>query len=147
MLQWDRGSTVVEVLCYKSEGRWFNSRWCHWNFSLTQNSSDRTMALGSTQPLTEMSTSSISWGGKGGQYIRLTTLPPSCAFVMKSGNLNFLEPSGPPQTCNGTALPLPDKLNWICDKDKVSKGVVGDIHLVQLPRFPVLCSEDSFQTT
>jgi len=22
------------VLCYKSEGRWFNSRWCHWNFSL-----------------------------------------------------------------------------------------------------------------
>ena len=26
---------------------------------------------------------------------------------MKSGNLNFLEPSGPLQTCNGTALPLP----------------------------------------
>jgi hypothetical protein len=36
----------------------------------------------------------------------LTTLPPSCAVVMKSGNLNFLEPSGPPQACNGTALPL-----------------------------------------
>ena len=30
-----RGSTVVKVLCYKSEGRWFDSRWCHWNFSLT----------------------------------------------------------------------------------------------------------------
>jgi hypothetical protein len=28
-------STVVKVLCYKSEGRWFDSRWCHWNFSLT----------------------------------------------------------------------------------------------------------------
>ena len=26
---------------------------------------------------------------------------------MKSGNLNFLEPSGPLQTCNGTTLPLP----------------------------------------
>jgi hypothetical protein len=25
----------VTVLCYKSEGRWFDSRWCHWNFSLT----------------------------------------------------------------------------------------------------------------
>ena len=25
---------------------------------------------------------------------------------MKSGNLNFLEPSGPLQDCNGTALPL-----------------------------------------
>jgi len=26
---------------------------------------------------------------------------------MKSGNLNFLEPSGPLQACNGTSLPLP----------------------------------------
>jgi hypothetical protein len=37
------------------------------------------MALGSTQPLTEMSTRNISWGGKGGRCVRLTTLPPSCA--------------------------------------------------------------------
>jgi len=29
----DRGSTAVKVLFYKSEGRWFDSRWCHWNFS------------------------------------------------------------------------------------------------------------------
>ena len=28
----DRVSTVVEVLCYKPEGRWFDSRWCHWKF-------------------------------------------------------------------------------------------------------------------
>jgi len=34
-------------------------------------------------------------------------LPPSCAIVTKSGNLNFLEPSGPVQACNGTVLPLP----------------------------------------
>ena len=34
-------------------------------------------------------------------------LPPSCAVVTKSGNLNFLEPSGPVQACNGTALTLP----------------------------------------
>ena len=31
----DRGSTAVKVLCYKSEGRWFDSRWYHWNSSLT----------------------------------------------------------------------------------------------------------------
>jgi len=31
-------------------------------------------------------------------------LPPSCAVVTKSGNLNFLEPSGPLRACNGTAL-------------------------------------------
>ena len=36
------------------------------------NPSDRTMALGSTQPLTEMSTRSISCG-KGGRCVRLTT--------------------------------------------------------------------------
>ena len=34
-------------------------------------------------------------------------LPQFCAIVMKSGNLNFLEPSGPFQACNGTAVPLP----------------------------------------
>jgi hypothetical protein len=39
--------------------------------------------------------------------VRLMTLPPSCAVVMKSRNLNFLEPSGPLQAYNGTALPLP----------------------------------------
>ena len=59
----NRGSTAVKVLCYKSEGRWFNPSWCHWNFHWhKKNPSDRTMALGSTQPLTEMSTRSISWG-------------------------------------------------------------------------------------
>jgi len=30
-----RGSTLVKVLRYKSEGRWLDSRWCHWSFSLT----------------------------------------------------------------------------------------------------------------
>ena len=27
---------LVEALRYKSEGRGFDSRWCHWNFSLTK---------------------------------------------------------------------------------------------------------------
>jgi hypothetical protein len=34
-------------------------------------------------------------------------LPPYCAVVTKSGSLNFLEPSGAVEACNGTALPLP----------------------------------------
>jgi len=99
----DCGGTVVKMLCYKSEGRWNDPSWCHWNFSLTWNPSDRTMVLGSTQPLAEMSTRSISWG-KGGRCVRLTTLPPSCAVVTKYGNLNFLESSEPLQACNGTAF-------------------------------------------
>ena len=44
-------------------------------------------------------------GVKRGRCVRLTTLPTSCAVVMKSGNHNFLEPSGPLQACNGSALP------------------------------------------
>jgi hypothetical protein len=58
------------------------------------------MVLGSTQPLTEMSTRLFS-GGKGSRCVRLTTLSPSCAVVMKSGNLNLLEHSGPLQACTG----------------------------------------------
>ena len=69
------------------------------------NPSDRTMALGSTQPLTEMNTRSISWGLRR-PVRKADNLPPSCAVVMKSGNLNFLEPYGSLQACNGIALPL-----------------------------------------
>jgi len=49
---------LVKALRYEPEGRSFDFRWCHWN------SSGRTMALGSTQFLTEMSTSDVSWGVK-----------------------------------------------------------------------------------
>ena len=38
-------------------------------------------------------------------------LPPSCAVDTKSGNLNFLEPSGPFQACKGTALPFYPQCN------------------------------------
>jgi hypothetical protein len=51
---------LVEELRYKPEGRGFDSRWDHWNFSWLKLSS-RTMALVSSQPLTEMSTRNISW--------------------------------------------------------------------------------------
>ena len=35
---------------------------------------------------------------------KVDNLPPSCAVVTKSGSLNFLEPSGSVQACNGTAF-------------------------------------------
>jgi hypothetical protein len=56
-----RGAAVVEALHYKPEGLGIESRWFNWNFHL-RNPSGRTMALGSTQPLTEMNTRNISWG-------------------------------------------------------------------------------------
>jgi len=58
-------------------------------------------------PLWPQSRISLFPVGKGGRCLKLTNLPPSCAVVMKSGNFNFLEPSGSLQACNGTALPLP----------------------------------------
>jgi len=30
-----RCSSVVKVLCHKSEVRWFDPTWCHWKFPLT----------------------------------------------------------------------------------------------------------------
>jgi hypothetical protein len=30
-----RGGVVVKALSYKPVGRGFDSRWCHWNFSVT----------------------------------------------------------------------------------------------------------------
>ena len=82
----------------------------------SDNLSGRTMALESTQPLTEMKPGVFPWG-KGGRCVKLTTLPSSCVIVMKSGNLNFLEPSGPLQACNGTALPLPLPLLLLYNSD------------------------------
>jgi hypothetical protein len=50
---------LVEALRYKSESRGFDSRWCHW---ISFYWHGRTMTLGSTQPLTEMSIRNVSWG-------------------------------------------------------------------------------------
>ena len=50
---------LVEIPRYKAEGCGFYSVWDQW-----LNPSGRTMALGSTQPLRDMSTRCISWGIK-----------------------------------------------------------------------------------
>ena len=77
--------------------------------------SGRTMALGLTQPLTEMNTRSISWWGTVGRRVGLTTFPPSGADC-----LEIWEPQPPVilRACPGLWLDrytftlLPFGLNW-----------------------------------
>ena len=92
---------------------WFDSRWCHWNFSLTQSfRSHYCPGVDSASNRNEYQEDFLV--GKCGRWVRLTTLPPSCAVVMKSGILNFLEPSGPLQACNGTDLPFTNSHELPC---------------------------------
>jgi hypothetical protein len=67
--------------------------------------SSRTVALGSTQPLTEMSKWSLL-GLKGSWWIRLSSLPPSESCLEKCGSLDGSQPYGPPRHVTGIALPL-----------------------------------------
>jgi hypothetical protein len=102
----DRGSTVVKVLSHKSEGRWFDPR-CHgifhWHKSFWSHYFPGVDSASNRNEYRE-----YFLGGKCVRCVRLTTLPPSCAVVKISGNLSSMEPSGPPQACNGTALPYID---------------------------------------
>jgi hypothetical protein len=84
---------LVEAMCYQPEGRGFDS------LSLELFS----MALGSTQPLRDMSTRNISCVVKDGRCLGLTTVSPSFAD-WKSWSLYLLEPSGPVQAVTGIAL-------------------------------------------
>jgi hypothetical protein len=61
------------------------------------------MALGSTQPLTNMSTRNISWRGKGGQCVGLTTLLLSCADCFE---IWHPQSHGILRACTGIALRL-----------------------------------------
>ena len=92
-------------MCYKSEGRWFDPRWCHWNFLLTKSFRPH-YSPGVDSASNRNEYQEYLLGGKCCRCVRLTTLPPFCAVIMKFGSLNLLEHSGPPHACNGTALPF-----------------------------------------
>ena len=69
---------LVEALRYKAEGRGLNSRLCQWNFSLTQSYRPH-YGPGVDSASNRNEYQEYFLRGKGGRYVRLTTLPPSCA--------------------------------------------------------------------
>ena len=70
---------------------------------------------------------------KSGRCVRLTTLPPSCAVVTKSGNLNILEPSGPLRPCNGTALPFFTFASLSCNQVFNANSIIfADLTIAEL---------------
>ena len=71
----------------------------HWH-----NPSGRTMALGFSQPLIELSTRNISWGVKAGGAYGWQPYHLHVTIDLKSGSLSLLEPSGPVQACNGISV-------------------------------------------
>jgi hypothetical protein len=81
---------LLEGLRYKPEGSQFDSWRCHKPFACT-------MALESTQCLTEKSTRYTSWGWRWPvrRANNLTTF--MCRFSRNSGSLDLLEPSKPVQ--------------------------------------------------
>jgi hypothetical protein len=75
------------------------------DFFNSPNPSSHTMTMGSTQPLTEMSTR-IFTGVMVGQYVGLTTSLPSLSRLSRiSGSIDILQPNRPPQPVTGIALP------------------------------------------
>jgi hypothetical protein len=70
---------LVEALNCKPEGRGFDSRWCHWNFSFQPPYGPGVDSASNRNEYQE-----YFLGGKGGRCVGLTTLLPSCASTSRN---------------------------------------------------------------
>jgi hypothetical protein len=73
---------VVGALRYKPKGREFDSRCCHWNFSLTWSFWPQ-HGPGADTASNRSEYQEYFLRGKDGRCVGLTTLPPSCADCLE----------------------------------------------------------------
>ena len=79
---------LVEALRYKPEGRGFDSRWRHWNFSLTLSFRPHN-GLGVDSASSRNEYQEYFLGGKGGRCVGLTIVPPSSADCLEIWELKL----------------------------------------------------------
>ena len=89
----DRGGTVVKVLCYNSEGRWFGPSWCQWIFHWHK------ILLIALWPWDRLSlwqkwVPGVFPGGKGGRCVRLKTYHHPVLLSRHLGTLTSWNPLG-----------------------------------------------------
>jgi hypothetical protein len=109
MKQNDRGhvmAQLVEELRYKPEGRGFDSRWCHWNFSFSY-SFRPNCAPGVESDCNRNEYREYFVGGKGGRRFGLKKISTFMCRLLKSDGLSLLETSWPVQDCKGIVFLLP----------------------------------------
>ena len=100
----------VEALRYEPEGSGFDSRWCHWNSSLTSFWPHYVPGVDSASNRNEYQEYFL--GGKVGRCVGLTTLPPSCADCLEIWGP---QPPGTLRVCPGIAFPY--LVNFGCRTD------------------------------
>jgi hypothetical protein len=81
---------LVAAQRYKPAGHGFNSWWGHWIFQWL-NPSNHTMALGLTQPMTEMNTRDASWVFRWPMRRSDDLTTYLCWLSGNPGSLKFLE--------------------------------------------------------